>query len=104
SRSIGYVGPATSLQLREQRYAVYSEYVKRRGLRGCDIALLPAESLCEAGRQSIHRLLDDGHSIPDALFCQNDEIALGVYRGLHERGIEVPRRVRLVGWDDLPYR
>ena len=41
------------------------------------------------------------HSPPDAIFCANDEVAIGCYRGLADRGIEVPTQVRLIGCDGI---
>ena len=35
-----------------------------------------------------------------ALFCFNDEIAIGVYRALLENGVRVPQDIALVGCDD----
>jgi LacI family transcriptional regulator len=40
---------------------------------------------------------------PDAVFCTNDLIALGVLRGLFERGVSVPDDVALVGFDDIDF-
>ncbi len=40
---------------------------------------------------------------PDAVFCANDLAALGVMRGLFDRGIDVPGDVAVVGYDDIPY-
>ncbi|WP_232531735.1 LacI family DNA-binding transcriptional regulator [Microbacterium halophytorum] len=37
-----------------------------------------------------------------AVFSANDQMALGLIRGLGERGIEVPRDVSVVGFDDVP--
>lgn len=37
-----------------------------------------------------------------AVFCANDQMALGLMRGLAERGHEVPRDVSVVGFDDVP--
>lgn len=37
-----------------------------------------------------------------AVFCGNDEIALGVVRGLHEGGRRVPHDVSVAGFDDHP--
>lgn len=37
-----------------------------------------------------------------AVFCGNDEIAMGVIRGLAERGKSVPKDVSVVGFDDHP--
>lgn len=45
------------------------------------------------------RLLDDGAT---AIFCFNDELALGAIRAVRARGLEVPRDVSVVGFDDVP--
>lgn len=37
-----------------------------------------------------------------AVFASNDTMALGVIHALHERGVAVPERVSVVGFDDLP--
>jgi DNA-binding LacI/PurR family transcriptional regulator len=37
-----------------------------------------------------------------AVFCGNDEIAMGVVRGLNDRGLSVPADVSVVGFDDHP--
>jgi DNA-binding LacI/PurR family transcriptional regulator len=37
-----------------------------------------------------------------AVFLANDQMALGLLSALHEEGIEVPRDVSVVGFDDLP--
>jgi DNA-binding LacI/PurR family transcriptional regulator len=37
-----------------------------------------------------------------AIFVANDQMALGVLRALHEAGIEIPRQVSVVGFDDIP--
>jgi DNA-binding LacI/PurR family transcriptional regulator len=38
---------------------------------------------------------------PDAVFCFNDLLALGVIRALHEVGKRVPEDVAVVGFDDI---
>ncbi len=40
---------------------------------------------------------------PDAVFAVNDLLALGVLRGLLERGISVPGDVALMGYDDIEF-
>jgi DNA-binding LacI/PurR family transcriptional regulator len=37
-----------------------------------------------------------------AVFCGNDEIAMGVIRGLRDEGLSVPSDVSVVGFDDHP--
>lgn len=38
---------------------------------------------------------------PTAVFCANDELAIGLYRGLTERNIVVPRQISIIGFDDI---
>lgn len=54
----------------------------------------------ESGRE-IGRALAADPSVT-AVFCGNDEIAMGVIRGLHEGGRSVPGDVSVVGFDDHP--
>lgn len=37
-----------------------------------------------------------------AIFASNDEMALGLIHGFHERGIDVPGELSIVGFDDVP--
>lgn len=37
---------------------------------------------------------------PRAIFCGNDMIAYGMHRAAHERGVDVPGRLAIVGFDD----
>lgn len=56
------------------------------------------EMTIASGREVGLRLADD---LPDGIFCTNDLLALGVIRGLAERGVIVPRDVSVVGYGDL---
>ncbi|MFN3283517.1 MAG: substrate-binding domain-containing protein, partial [Pseudothermotoga sp.] len=39
---------------------------------------------------------------PDVIFCSNDVIALRVLENLRSRGYEIPKRISIVGFDDIP--
>lgn len=38
---------------------------------------------------------------PTAVFCANDELAIGLYRGLHERGVRIPEEISVIGYDNI---
>jgi LacI family transcriptional regulator len=40
--------------------------------------------------------------LPRAVFCANDELAIGLLRWLNEQNIRVPEQVAVVGFDDIP--
>lgn len=57
----------------------------------------------EQGYRAMGGLLDlPRRDRPDAVLCYNDELALGALRALHDRGVDVPGEIALMGWDDLP--
>lgn len=54
-----------------------------------------------AGHEHTHALLDLPQP-PTAIFCGNDEQAMGALKAARERGLRVPTDVSLVGFDDVP--
>ena len=64
---------------------------------------LYAEFHCDFGFYTAYletnRFIDEGNELPDAIVCANDNMALGVYSALNERGYNVPEDVLLTGFD-----
>jgi LacI family transcriptional regulator len=56
----------------------------------------------DAGAAGLRRLLDAGTEFT-AIVAGNDLIALGCYDVFHERGIECPARMSVVGFNDMPF-
>jgi LacI family transcriptional regulator len=54
------------------------------------------------GAGVIDRLLDAGIALPRAIVCANDQTAIGVLHTLAQRRIDVPGRVAVCGFDDIP--
>ena len=56
-------------------------------------------------REGVKALIEEyralGRALPDAIFCQNDEVAIGCCRGLFDFGLRVPDDVLLMGCDGL---
>jgi LacI family transcriptional regulator len=85
---------------------------RRKGaLRALRAAGLGREALRElavpamnarAGEEAARRLLDAG-PLPEAIFCANDLLALGVLRVLVQSGVKVPTDVALIGYDDIEF-
>lgn len=55
----------------------------------------------EDGRAAMHTLLRSKRP-PTAVFCANDILAIGALYECREAGIDVPRDISIVGFDDLP--
>ena len=54
----------------------------------------------EWGREAVAKLFDSMGKRPNALFCDNDQLARGAGEALRERGIAVPGDVAIVGFDN----
>lgn len=100
---IAFVGGPTLLHQFAQRSRGAREELLAAGLD-------PATHLVEESVESIRirdgvlaaeRLLANG--LPSAVFCGNDMLAFGVYRGLAQAGVRVPEDVALVGYDDITF-
>ena len=54
----------------------------------------------ETGHESLAGLMA-ADTPPTAIFCANDVIALGAMNAAHGLGIEIPRQLTLIGFDDM---
>jgi len=100
---IAFVGGPTLLHQFAQRSQGAREALAEAGL---DPTTALIEESVEAigirdGMLAAERLLARG--MPDAVFCGNDMLAFGVYRGLAHAGVRVPEDVALVGYDDITF-
>nr|WP_283251430.1 LacI family DNA-binding transcriptional regulator [Actinomyces sp. 186855] len=105
-RRIGFVnGPLTVRQSVDRRDGVIRALTEA-GLDPAD-CLLEVEAVADgagytaaAGAAGAWVLLGDARP-PSALFCANDQIAIGAMRVLRERGLSIPGDVAIVGYDDV---
>jgi LacI family transcriptional regulator len=54
----------------------------------------------ESGLEAVGGLFA-GRQTPTAILAANDQMAIGAMRGILQRGLEIPRRVSVVGFDDI---
>lgn len=62
---------------------------------------MPSSYREQEGYAAAHAALGDSRR-PTALFCANDEIALGAYAAAQERRVAIGRALAITGWDDIP--
>jgi DNA-binding LacI/PurR family transcriptional regulator len=108
---IGYDNPATTAREAEENAEYHVHAERLAGLRealvaaGVDWATVPVATgpgdSREAGRIAGRALLDRADP-PTAVLALTDMLALGVLDVAKERGIEVPRRLSVTGFDDIP--
>ena len=79
----------------------------RRALESAGLDVRPAwvvegDFSVESGHAAMLGLLD-GEERPDAVFCANDEMAIGAQQAIAESGLSVPDDIAVVGFDDLRF-
>jgi LacI family transcriptional regulator len=103
-RRIGFVhGPLSIRQCADRRRGML-QAVKAAGLDPAEVIVDIATSALKTvqGQESAEKFLRV-KTRPTAVFCANDLLALGLMRGLIERGVSVPGDIALVGYDDVEF-
>nr|MBF0684989.1 LacI family DNA-binding transcriptional regulator [Pseudomonas sp.] len=101
-RRIGLIKGPQGSPLTRERIAGYED-----ALREADITPVP-ELLCrgnftlQAGYDAAGQLLSCAER-PTAIFCENDEMAIGAIQRIRQSGLRVPEDISVAGFDDIPF-
>ncbi|GIX21847.1 MAG: DNA-binding transcriptional regulator CytR [Gammaproteobacteria bacterium] len=80
----------------------------KQALRAAGLAFEPSwvaegDFTLASGLEAARRLLARREARPTALFCMNDEMAIGALRAAKTLGLEVPKQLSVTGFDDIRY-
>ena len=93
-------GPASSPDNADRMRGFMSE-LSRAGLDTAKIWTHESDFSPAGGWQSADKLVKSGYKFT-ALFCANDEMAVGALSYFQQAGIAVPQQVSVIGYDDTP--
>jgi len=97
-KRIAVMIPKGGSSLLEPRFRAYRDTMEKFGLE-LEIIETPLW-LRSSNRQTIQEYFKEKGE-PEAIFCGSDEIAIGVYRGLRDIGVNVGEDVILIGCDGI---
>jgi DNA-binding LacI/PurR family transcriptional regulator len=86
----------------QRRYEAYRRALDEAGIPFDPDLVIDVEMLAEPAHQAMRQILAQGRPSFTAVFCANDVTAIGALRAMHEAGLQIPRDVSIVGYDDLP--
>jgi LacI family transcriptional regulator len=104
-RRIGFIGSMDTRSgqpepFGERRCASYLAWMAEKGLAD--------PTLCRVGRMRFEdgyalmgQMLDEG-AAPEVVVTANDNMAIGAYRAIQERGLRIPKDIGVVGFNDIP--
>lgn len=97
-RRVAFLLPEGGTVSGEARHAAYHAVMASAGLPP-EVITVPTKRRADV-RQTLKDYVTQ-QGCPDGLFCYNDDMALGAYRGLCDLGLRVPEQVALVGCDGI---
>ena len=86
----------------QQRTAGFTDLLKERGLEPAGFFL--CTGFLEVAETISYRIVDQILSAEEpitALYCEDDVMALTIFKRLQERGIQVPEQIAIIGHDGL---
>lgn len=81
------------------RFNGYAQALKEVGLNVNTALVYRDRYNVQTGYDGIGHVLQQHR--PDGIVCGNDLIAVGVMNALHEKGIQIPGDIKVVGFDDI---
>ena len=93
-------GPQGHLES-DLRFNAYKDELKAHDIRFDEHLVLEGDHTPESGRAAVRTLLDKLGIQVQAIAASNDRMAFGVMEALQQRGIQVPDKIALTGFDDV---
>jgi LacI family transcriptional regulator, galactose operon repressor len=101
-RRIAHITGPSGWVATEERLRGYHAALGAAGILPDPALTLEALPEVDAGREATERLLDLAEP-PTAIFCFNDNAAVGAIQAARARGLRVPEDLSVVGFDDVEY-
>lgn len=100
-RKIGHLYGRLHMEDGVVRHEAYQSFLAEKRLDCKEIWMAPGDFTIDGGYLGMQRILANSDH-PTAVFCANDEIAVGAIRACLEAGLEIPRDMSVVGFDNVP--
>jgi LacI family repressor for deo operon, udp, cdd, tsx, nupC, and nupG len=100
-RRIGLIKGSKNSPLTLDRLAGYEAALREAGIAIDEALICHGNFSLEAGFAGAQKMLALAER-PSALFCENDEMAIGAFKRIRQAGLRVPEDISVVGFDDIP--
>jgi LacI family transcriptional regulator len=98
-RRIGMIQGKKEFRSSLKRKQGYLDVLKAHGIDPNPLHMKPGNFDLESGYLAMSELLQLS-DCPTAVFCANDDMAIGAMKAIHESRLRVPQDVSLIGYDD----
>lgn len=98
-KRIGFMHGSSESPDNIKRFRGFSDALKEVNLEPA--CLLFGEFRENLGYKAIKEYLEQGNSLPEVLFCSNDEMAIGVINYLKTINVKIPEQIKITGFDNI---
>ncbi len=98
---IGYVHGNKDNYDENMRYKGYVETLSENGIELNDDFEIQGYYSEQGTYNAIRAYIASGRELPEAFIAANDQMAIGCIEGLRDEGIEVPRDISIIGFDNI---
>ncbi|MCQ4085646.1 LacI family DNA-binding transcriptional regulator [Saccharibacillus sp. JS10] len=85
-----------------ERKLGYMDSLMAHGLTPNPTYFVQGDYSIESGYTAMNQLLDLQER-PTAVFCGNDDMAIGAMNACFDRGVQIPNEISLIGFDDMTF-
>lgn len=99
-KQIGFLGPATPLELRSATFGGYTDALREEGLV-CNPAWISSIDFAAGAAGKYFDKLIDTASLPTAFFCTGDAFAIDLVRSAQRHGVSIPDELSVISIDNI---
>jgi DNA-binding LacI/PurR family transcriptional regulator len=99
-RKIGFISGPRKLKSAAAREQAFLQSMEEIGLRPDPRLIVEGDHTLEGGHRACAEILSGGRKAT-AIVCSNDLTAMGVMRRSYELGIQIPKDLSVIGFDDI---
>lgn len=85
------------------RYRAYQDALRENGIKMEKKYVREGSYSIESGRVEMRKILEDSEENPTAVFCGNDNMAVGAISCIVKNGLTVPGDISVAGFDDIAF-
>lgn len=101
---IGFLGSSVNIRNFEERYNGFKKAINDSKLVFDENDTILVEPTLDGAYKDMKKyLLGNKDKLPTAFFALNDIIALGAIKAMQEESIDIPNKISIVGFDDIPF-
>lgn len=100
--SIGFIGVSENEMADNDRLEGYRRAFHRYGREVDPRFISFGDFRQQTGYNLITEMIKKGN-YPDAIFAENDILAIGILHGIKDSGLKVPEDIALIGFDDIAF-